>query len=103
MGATVLTGGKKIDMAYIYAQNPTSIVVFDLPRTAEINTEESDRKHHLDGIYSLAEELKNGILVSGKYESKTVVFKVPHVIFFANFEPDMTKWSSDRYFVKNID
>jgi hypothetical protein len=51
----------------------------------------------------LAEELKNGILVSGKYESKTVVFKVPHVIFFANFEPDMTKWSSDRYFVKNID
>ena len=103
MGATVLTGGKKIDMAYIYAQNPTSIVVFDLPRTAEISTDESDRKHNLDGIYSLAEELKNGILVSGKYESKTVVFKVPHVIFFANFEPDKTKWSSDRYFVKNID
>lgn len=96
MGATVLTGGKKIDMAYIFAQNPTSIVVFDLPRTAEISTEESDRKHYLDGIYSLAEELKNGILVSGKYESKTVVFKVPHVIFFANFEPDKTKWSSDR-------
>lgn len=102
-GATVLTGGKKIDMAYIFAQNPTRIVVFDIPRTAEIGTNEFERRHYLDGLYSLAEELKNGILVSGKYESKTVVFKVPHVIFFANFEPDKTKWSKDRYFVKNID
>jgi hypothetical protein len=102
-GATVLTGGKKIDMAYIFAQNPTRIVVFDLPRSAEIGTNEFERRHYLDGLYSLAEELKNGILVSGKYESKTVVFKVPHVIFFANFEPDKTKWSKDRYFVKNVD
>ena len=102
-GATVLTGGKKIDMAYIFAQNPTGIVVFDLPRTAEIGTNEFERRHYLDGLYSLAEELKNGILVSGKYESKTVVFKVPHVIFFANFEPDKTKWSKGRYFVQNID
>jgi len=24
------------------------------------------------------------------------------VIFFANFEPDRTKWSEDRYAVENI-
>jgi hypothetical protein len=33
--ATILTSGKKVDMAYIYAQKPTSIVLFDLARTNE--------------------------------------------------------------------
>lgn len=94
-GATILTAGKKVDLTYIYATSPTKIVVFDLSRTNE--TTEEQRKHYLDGIYSLAEDLKNGRLVSTKYESKTVFFEPPHVVFFANFEPDYTKWSADRY------
>jgi len=98
-GATILTAGKKVDMAYIYAQKPTKIVLFDLARTAESTGE---RSHYLDGVYSLAEDLKNGRVVSTKYESKTVFFPPPHVIFFANFEPDYSKWSQDRYFVTNI-
>jgi len=98
-GATVLTAGKKVDMAYIYAQKPTKIVLFDLSRTTEPT---DDKKGWLDGIYSLAEDLKNGRGVSTKYESKTVFFPTPHLIFFANFEPDMTKWSADRYFIKMI-
>lgn len=95
-GATILTTGKKVDLAYIYAQKPTTIVLFDLSRTNE-TASESERKHYLDGIYSLAEDLKNGRVVSTKYESKTVFFDPPHVVFFANFEPDYTKWSADRY------
>ena len=98
-GATVLTAGKKVDMAYIFAQKPTRTVLFDLSRTTEPT---EDKKGWLDGIYSLAEDLKNGRVVSTKYESKTVFFPTPHVIFFANFEPDMTKWSADRYFIKMI-
>jgi len=94
-GATILTAGKKVDLTYIYAQKPSGIVVFDLSRTNEAT--ETERKHYLDGIYSLAEDLKNGRLVSTKYESKTVFFEPPHVIFMANFEPDYTKWSADRY------
>lgn len=78
-GATILTSGKKVDMVYIYAQKPTKIVLFDLSRTTEATEE---RKHILDGIYSMAEDLKNGRVVSTKYESKTVFFEVPHVIFF---------------------
>ena len=81
-------------MAYIYAQNPTKTVLFDLSRTTEVT---EDSKHRLDGIYSLAEDLKNGRVVSTKYDSKTIFFPIPHVIFFANFEPDFTKWSADRY------
>jgi len=86
--AIVLEGGKKADMAYIWAQKPCKIAVFDLSRTQE---------SFLDGVYSLAESLKNGRVVSTKYESKSVCFEVPHVIIFANFEPDRTKWSDDRY------
>nr|WAE42529.1 MAG: replication associated protein [Cressdnaviricota sp.] len=97
-GATILTAGKKVDMAYIYAQNPSSIVIFDLSRTSE----PVEGKSFLDGIYSLAEDLKNGRVVSTKYESKTVFFPTPHVVFLANFAPDMTKWSADRYFIKEI-
>lgn len=93
-GACILTAGKKVDMAYIYVQKPASIVLFDLSRTQEATGE---RAHYLDGTYSLAEDLKNGRVVSTKYESKTIFFKPPHVIFFANFEPDRTKWSADRY------
>lgn len=87
-GATILKAGKYADMAYIFAQQPTKVVIFDLARTSE---------DFLNGAYSLAEDLKNGRVTSTKYESKTVFFPRPHVIFFANFEPDMSKWSHDRY------
>lgn len=92
-GATLLTAGKKADMAFIFAQKPTKIVVFDLARTNE---------KFLDGVYSLAEDLKNGRVVTTKYVSKTIFFPPPHVIFFANFEPDPTKWSPDRYFLTKL-
>lgn len=91
---TVLTDGKKVDMAYIFAKKPTKIVIFDLARVTE---------EHLDGIYVLAENLKNGYLVSAKYDSTGVVFETPHVVFFANFGPNLTKWSADRYFINKID
>lgn len=93
LNCTVLTEGKKADMAYIYAKNPTKVVIFDLGRTTE---------DHLNGIYSLAENLKNGYIVSSKYDSCGIKFKTPHVVVFANFEPDYTKWSADRYNVVNI-
>lgn len=99
MGATILTSGKKVDMAYIYAQKPTPIVVFDLSRVMEAG---EGRQHFLDGTYSLAEDLKNGRVVSTKYESKTVFFPSPHVIFFANFPPDLSKWSEDRYDIREL-
>jgi len=92
--ALVLENGKKADLAYIFAQNPTRLVVFDLSRTQE---------DKLDHIYAMAENLKNGRIVSSKYISKTIYFRTPHVIFFANFSPDMTKWSQDRYNVIKLD
>lgn len=93
-GTTVLTAGKKADLIFIYTQKPTSIVIFDLSRTQEPPEE---RKSFLDGVYSLAEDMKNGRLVNTKYNSKCVFFAPPHVVFFANWAPDMSRWSADRY------
>lgn len=79
--------GKIVDMAYVYAKQP--IVVFDLCRT------QADCVKHL---YQFAEQLKNGRVLSTKYVCKHKYFPSPHVVFFANFRPDMTDlpWSKDR-------
>jgi hypothetical protein len=79
-------------------QKPTKIVMIDLSRTSA----PVDGKDYLGGMYSLCEHLKNGVLMSTKYESMSVQFAVPHVIIFANWEPDYTKWSPDRYDVTNL-
>lgn len=94
-GAVLLTSGKKADMAYIFMMSvKKDIVIFDLSRTGAPT---EGREHFLDGGYSLAEDIKNGVVVNTKYESQTVLTMGSHVIFFANFSPDMTKWSLDRY------
>lgn len=93
--ACLLEPSKKADMALVFCQNPKPIVVFDCTRATE--------KGAIGPAYSLAEAMKNGTIFSGKYNSRTVYFKKPHVIFFANFAPDMTIWSDDRYAIHKLD
>ena len=101
-GAMVLDAGKKGDLAYILCSQAVfpKIVVFDLSRTM---ARENDRYDPMTSIYALAEGLKNGRLTSTKYESRVAYFENPHVIFFANFEPDQTKMSADRWKIKCLD
>lgn len=47
--------------------------------------------------YSALEELKDGIFFSGKYESSMVMTNNLHIFVFANFEPDRSKLSKDRW------
>lgn len=93
--ACLLEPSKKADMAHVFASDPKEIVVFDCTRKTE--------QIGIGPAYSLAEQMKNGTLFSGKYNSRTVLFKKPHVIFFANFQPDMTVWSEDRYDITKLD
>nr|WAE42161.1 MAG: replication associated protein [Cressdnaviricota sp.] len=91
LGASVFNSGKSADLAFALPDNP-KIVVFDLPRTME---------GHIN--YGAIECIKNGMIFSSKYESKCKVFNSPHIFVFANFEPDKTAMSSDRWSIHQID
>lgn len=67
------------------------VAIFDLCRTQD------DRVS-----YQALEEIKNGIFFNTKYESMQVVYNCPHVIVFANFLPDESKLSSDRWKIINL-
>lgn len=67
------------------------VVLFGFPRTAEDYVS-----------YAALEEVKDGMFFSGKFESGMCVFNPPHVIVFANFEPDVNKLSKDRWIIENI-
>lgn len=85
----VVTGGKHADIFYAYNYEP--IVFFDWPRS-----------HEEAFPYGVVESFKNGYFLSTKYESQPVRFATPHVIVFANFEPDRTKLSEDRWQINQI-
>jgi len=78
--------GKVTDCAFAYSSQP--IVIFDLARPMDVSS--------LKDLYVMAEKLKNGQLVSAKYQSKMKVFSVPHVVFFSNHAPPLGVWSADR-------
>ena len=93
----LMAGGKANDVKYMivkwkekYGAWPT-IIIWDIPRTQEGFVS-----------YECIESVKNGCFFSGKYECEQVVMNSPHIICFANFEPDYYKMSEDRWNVKDI-
>lgn len=83
-GAFYMNGGKSADICFAYQGE--KIVIFDYMRD------------HKDFVgYGPIEQLKNGMFFSPKYQSVMKSFDTPHVIIFANFEPDYTKLSRDRW------
>lgn len=52
--------------------------------------------------YSAIEEIKNGLIYSGKYEGGQCIFDHPHVIVFSNEDPDLEMMSQDRWFIYGI-
>lgn len=62
------------------------LVLFDIPRCS---------KDYVS--WKAMEALKNGQVVSTKYEGGKFEFKHPHVICFANEEPAYEKMSADRW------
>ncbi len=67
------------------------IVIFDLSRAQE---------NYMP--YTAIEQIKNGIFFSGKYESSMQLFNPPHILCFANFTPDRSKLSEDRWKVIEV-
>lgn len=90
--ALMLTG-KSNDMYHMLAQNPDkrTLIIVDVPRSVQdyIN-------------YGAIEQIKNGLVFSGKYEGHQLVFNCPHVIVFSNQEPNMSMMSFDRWNIRQI-
>lgn len=70
-----------------------------LPKIILINV---PRSCHDYISYTGLEEVKDMMFFSGKYEGGMVCGKSPHLIVFANEEPDTSKMSSDRWKVIEI-
>ena len=89
----IYVGGKANDVKCAIGAldiKPT-IVLWDVPRSAENYVS-----------YAGMEQVKNGIFFSGKYESAMFIMNNPHVVVFANFEPDRSKLSGDRWVVWHV-
>ena len=52
--------------------------------------------------YQMLEEVKDGMFFSTKYESGMKIYNPPHLIVMANFFPDITKLSMDRWCIYRI-
>jgi len=83
MGAAVFANGKSSDIAHAYNDEP--IVIFNFSRTQE------ERLN-----YSVLECIKDGVLFSSKYNSRTKYFNPPHIIVMANWCPRANAMSQDR-------
>ena len=84
VGAFVTQNAKTSDIAHAYQGQDT--VVFDYSRTMEERVN-----------YDVLESVKNGRVFSPKYDSKVKLYNIPHVVVFANFPPEETKMSADRW------
>lgn len=67
------------------------VVIFDIPRCND---------NHVS--YQAIESIKNGFFYSGKYEGGMVRFNSPHILCFANEDPDTDELSEDRWIVRNL-
>ena len=92
--ALILQSMKKADMIHLISKGISKVVIFDLSRTSEAGA--------VNVVYEAIELLHNGYVCSGKYDSKSFRFAPPHVFVFANFAPDQSTLSADRWKIKNI-
>lgn len=86
--ALIVSGTCK-DIMYILSEMESfpKIVIIDIPR--------SNDKQIIS--YQLVEQLKSGRMCSTKYKGKVKRFNIPHILVFANYEPEMHALSLDRW------
>lgn len=81
----------KYGIAEWIAEKDLDIVIMDFERSLEEYVS-----------YSCIEKIKNGCFYNNKYESKQCIFNPPHIVIFANFEPNISKLSKDRWKIKEL-
>ncbi len=93
----IYLGGKGADIKYGVSQyiskhpEGLDICIFGFPRSLEDYVS-----------YQSLEEIKDGFFFSGKYEGGMCMYNTPHVIVMANFQPNTSKLSSDRWVIREV-
>lgn len=92
----LVLSGKAADMKYAICKmleknEEPGIIIIDIPRSY---------KNFLS--YTGIEEIKNGCFFNTKYESQMCVFNAPHILVFANSEPNYEAMSKDRWIVEEL-
>lgn len=108
--ALLLEAGKKADLAYTLANalsgSDVPIVVCDFVRTTQPSeelTSNGTTNNWFFNVYAFLESVKNGRVLSTKYESRTLILpKPPVVICFANWRPQTEVMSADRWHIVQI-
>lgn len=92
--AYYISGGKAADICSQINDFDADIELFlvNFPRTSEGFVS-----------YNGIEQVKDGLTSSGKYKGGFKLFNPPHVLIMANFPPDTSTLSSDRWKIYEID
>ena len=88
----LITPGKKADMAFNLKDDIRTLIL-DCPRSKQGDFIQ----------YDFLEEVKNRVIFSPKYESRTKRLPMVHLVVMMNECPDMSKLSHDRYDVLYLD
>lgn len=97
----MIPSGKYADMACLvkrevekgWGMTENCGIVINIPRTAE---------GFCHSFYAFLEGLKDGLILSSKYDSESVEFYNPHVIVMSNFPPAVEKLSGDRWSIRSL-
>lgn len=107
--ALILEAGRKQDLAFAFldaiSRTNVNIVCLDFVRTTQPNEEIMQQgigSSALLGSLSFLESLKNGRMLVTKYQSRSIIFKPPIVICFANWKPPVETMSADRWKIVHI-
>lgn len=94
---TVIVNGKQNDVfhgikSYLETKKDfPEVVIVDIPRV---------NANYV--CYGTMEKIKDGLFYSGKYEGGMILLIPCHLIVFANFEPDTSTMSRDRWHIEKL-
>jgi len=95
----IITGGKAADVRHCISEYKKTNGI--TPELLLINIPRSFDPQYVS--YEAFENIKDMAFFSGKYEGGMVLGNSPHLYIFANFPPDTSKMSEDRWDIVNID
>lgn len=85
-----LSYGTAKGLMHLAAKNPSALYIIDLPRSRPTSLGQGE-------LWNAIEQIKNGFLMSERYEGSFECIKPPKVVVFTNVAPPLHFLSKDRW------